>query len=63
MTLFMKTHRCRIGNEWEPKGEFGFVGAAAGMNTGSATAAGAKQPSLGQADWGLWGESSVLQAP
>lgn len=59
----MKTHRCRTGNEREPKGEFGFVGTAAGMNTESATAAGAKQPSQGQADWGLWGGSSVLQAP
>lgn len=50
MALFMRPCRCRIGNEQESKGGFGFVGTAAGTNTDGATAACAKQPSLGQAD-------------
>ncbi|KAF2986178.1 hypothetical protein EK904_009706 [Melospiza melodia maxima] len=41
--------RCRIGNEQEFKGRYGFVSAAAGMRTDGATAAQAEQSSLGQA--------------
>lgn len=57
----MKRHRCKIGNEQEFKGRRGFVSAAAGMKTDSATAAHAKQSSLGRQVGPPWAGRVVLQ--
>lgn len=46
----MRSCKCRIGNEQQSKGNLGLLIQVARMQTDSATAARAKQPSLGQAD-------------